>query len=252
MRICEHGNRKRITVDPGEYYVTDRDAIISTLLGSCVSVCMYDPVCHVMGMNHFLISTGRYSDEDISCHLDPGRHGICAMDSLISGMLEKGAKRKNLHAKVFGGGSMFRPYDECGLELCVGKSNTEFVIKFLKLSHICVTASDTGGDFGRLIRFSFGDYYVYVKKIRKLGSRLISRDQLYWNRLESTDAAPSFPLPKDRSFFVRAPPGFVPSQYGNKAVWRNNFTESGLHNFVIHGIQKPDLPQPAVSFPEPA
>ncbi len=205
MRICEHGKRRRIVINPGEYYVTDRDAEISTLLGSCVSVCMYDPVCQVMGMNHFLFSSKGYPDEDVSCHLDVGRHGVCAMDSLITGMLELGAKRKNLQAKVFGGGSMFRPYDECSLELCVGKSNTEFVMKFLELNHIRVNASDTGGDTGRLIRFSFGDYSVYVKKIRKLStSKLISRDQAYWNRLESPDAAaPVFSLPKAAPFSGR-------------------------------------------------
>jgi chemotaxis protein CheD len=179
--------RKKIVLRPGEFCVTREDAVICTLLGSCVSVCLYDPIHHIIGMNHFLHSRMILEEEEAdSCHPDPGRHGICAMDSLISGMLKQGAGEKNLRAKVFGGGSMFRPFQECTVSSCVGKANVVFVMNFLKKHRIQVAAADTGGNFGRVIRFSAGDYYVYVRKIRKQSTPEISaREQKYWNRLKN-------------------------------------------------------------------
>jgi len=121
------GKQKRIWIYPSEYYVSNHNVIISTLLGSCISVCLYDPIQKVIGMNHFLLSCeGREKDESV-CDIDPGKYGTCAMELLIDKMLELGACYENLHAKVFGGGSMFKPFHECRISsYCVGKANSIF------------------------------------------------------------------------------------------------------------------------------
>ena len=61
MRIDDRGERKRIILEPGEYHVSNQNVILSTLLGSCVSACLYDPVKRIFGMNHFLLSNKRYA-----------------------------------------------------------------------------------------------------------------------------------------------------------------------------------------------
>ncbi|MDM8526438.1 chemotaxis protein CheD [Desulfococcaceae bacterium HSG8] len=154
-------------IDPGEYYVSDQDVVISTLLGSCISACLYDPVHRVVGMNHFLISKEDQDKDSPVCDIDPGKYGICAMESLIDEMLITGAQRKNLHAKIFGGGSMFKPFEECSYTYCVGNVNGIFIRKFLRESGICLVSEDLGGNTGRVIRFHSENFTVYVKKMRK-------------------------------------------------------------------------------------
>jgi len=183
MKISKHKKRKQITISPGEYCVSNEDVILSTLLGSCVSVCLYDPFCRVVGMNHFLL-TGGFAQDGSVCKIDSGRQGQCAMELLIDTMLKKGAKYENLHAKAFGGGSMFKPFDECFIDYCVGKSNIDFVKSYLEENKINLVNCDLGGDNGRLIHFTNGDFYVYVKKIKKHSNlKLVLKDRNYWNEL---------------------------------------------------------------------
>jgi len=188
MRISKHKKRKRITISPGEYHVSNEDVIISTLLGSCVSVCLYDPVCRVIGMNHFLL-INEFGPEMSVCTIDSGSQGMCAMELLINNMLKTGAKYENLRAKAFGGGSMFRPFDECFIDYCVGKSNIDFVKAFLAENKIRLVNSDLGGNNGRLVHFSNGDFYAYVKKIKKISNpKLVLKDQNYWNKVTEGNA----------------------------------------------------------------
>src|SRR3954466_2551475 len=85
-------------IGPGEYYITQRDMVIVTVLGSCVSACMRDPVAKVGGMNHFMLP-----DRDAGGPLSASaRYGAYAMEVLINQLFALGAKRAPLEAKVFG------------------------------------------------------------------------------------------------------------------------------------------------------
>lgn len=187
MRISKLNNKSRITISPGEYYATNEDVVISTLLGSCVSACLYDPVFKVIGMNHFLL-INEFGPDISVCQLDSGNQGVCAMELLINDMLKAGAKYENLCAKAFGGGSMFRPYNECFINYCVGKSNIDFIKSYLAENNIKLVNYDLGGNNGRLIHFSNGDFYAYVKKIKKAGNpKLVLKDQNYWDEITKGD-----------------------------------------------------------------
>ena len=78
---------KRIVLHPGEYQVSPTPVLLSTLLGSCVSVCMYDSVAGTMGMNHFLLAARRVVSDETTLTSDTGRYGIQAMELLINGFL---------------------------------------------------------------------------------------------------------------------------------------------------------------------
>jgi len=64
---------KLVTLNPGDHYATNQDVILSTLLGSCVSACLYDPVNKVMGMNHFLLKSDGYNKKGSLGLSDAGR-----------------------------------------------------------------------------------------------------------------------------------------------------------------------------------
>ena len=183
--ITGNKNRKRISIAPGEFHVSTENIVISTLLGSCVSACLYDPVMKVMGMNHFLLSNHRYSKSMPVCATEAGRYGIHSMELLINALMKRGAKRKNLKAKAFGGGSMWK--QKTDNFFCVGDINSRFTREFLSNENIPLVTEDLGGDTGRVIHFSFGDFAVYVKKIQQVkSSELIQRERTFWKRSVET------------------------------------------------------------------
>ena len=108
MQIGQYQGLPRIIIDPGESYVTKKDEIISTLLGSCVAVCLYDPVNRVIGMNHFLLAQQHSAHNAALLGSEGGRYGIHAMELLINQMLKQGAQRIHLKAKAFGGGDVLK------------------------------------------------------------------------------------------------------------------------------------------------
>jgi len=83
-------------------------------------------------MNHFLLSNRRYAKNLPVCLSEAGRYGIHAMELLINEMLQKGAKRGNLRAKAFGGGTMHGVSTTQDNFFCVGEVNVRFIREFLK------------------------------------------------------------------------------------------------------------------------
>ena len=168
---------------PGDHYVSGNGVIISTILGSCVSVCLYDPVNRVVAMNHFLLS-GRRGDRSLPlCLTEAGRYGVNAMELIINGMLRLGAEKRNFHAKVFGGASLFSRDSGADNSNCVGEVNSRFVIEFLQDEGIKLVASDLGGYEGRVIRFHSSDFSVYQRKIKKTAAPdIIAREKLFRER----------------------------------------------------------------------
>lgn len=181
MRTEKNGRYTRVIIEPGEYFSCANATVISTLLGSCVAACLYDPERQIIGMNHFLLSSKRYSQELPSVVSDAGRYGVHAMELLINDMMHKGADRRSLRAKTFGGASIFNKGEQAGNFLCVGEVNCRFIREFLANEDIPLDAEDLGGEHGRVIHFSNGDFTVYHRNIGQNRShRLAVRDRQCW------------------------------------------------------------------------
>lgn len=183
MNIEQKGRYLRVIIAPGEYYATTSPALISTLLGSCVAACLYDPRRNIIGMNHFMLSNRRYSRELPQYASEAGRYGIHAMELLINEMMRIGADRRGLRAKIFGGASIFKTDDSTGNFVCVGLVNCKFIKEFLAEEKIPLDAEDLGGKYGRVIHFSNGDFTVYHRKIGDRQShRIATRDRMCWQQ----------------------------------------------------------------------
>lgn len=181
MKIETLGRFKHVTLEPGELYASKEPVTISTLLGSCVAACLYDPVHRVVGMNHFMLSNRRYSRDLPHYRTDAGRYGIQAMELLINEMMHLGADRKKLQAKVFGGATILQRTGAIGNFFCVGEVNCRFIHDFLEDERIPIQAQELGGDKGRVIHFSNGDFAVYLRKVERSSSeRLAQRDRNCW------------------------------------------------------------------------
>jgi len=157
--------RESVVLMPGAYFATAQgDEVISTLLGSCVAACLYDPLHKVIGMNHFLLSSAHYAKNMSFLHTDAGRYGAHAMELLINDMLKLGADRRYIQAKAFGGGKILDM--NSSNYTCVSDKNVEFIIEYLRVENIKLVAQALGGRQGRVIHFFASDYSVLVRNLR--------------------------------------------------------------------------------------
>jgi chemotaxis protein CheD len=176
---------KRVVIHPGEHHVVKTEMMISTLLGSCVAACLYDPVMRVIGMNHFLLANKRYARENPQVlQSEAGRYGMHAMELLINNMLKAGAQRRNLRAKVFGGGNVLPGVSGGGDSFfAVGNVNSRFILEYLQQENIPVVAKGLGGSHGRIIHFVSTDFSVFVKRIAKSRTLEVEKkEKQYWNK----------------------------------------------------------------------
>lgn len=166
---------------PGEFYFTNKDMLIVTVLGSCVSACIRDRVSGVGGMNHFMLpDTGGDADNPVSASM---RYGTYAMEVLINELLKAGAKRENLEAKVFGGGNVLRGFTAIN----VGERNAKFVLDYLKAERMRVIAEDLNDIYPRKVYFFPKTGKVLVKKLKvEYNDTLRKREQDYASRLKTT------------------------------------------------------------------
>lgn len=176
-------NSEAVKLLPGEYYVTDKDIMLVTVLGSCVAACIRDCYSGIGGMNHFMLPDG---GGDAGSPLNASaRYGTYAMEILINQLLKLGARRSNLEAKVFGGGNVLD-----GLTVAnVGQRNADFVLRFLQTEKIRVVAQDLVDIFPRKVFFFPKNSRVMVKKLRNVRNTTISlRESDYRQRLHRVDS----------------------------------------------------------------
>jgi chemotaxis protein CheD len=126
-----HFQYDAVKVLPGEYFVSSEELIIMTVLGSCISACIWDGKARAGGMNHFMLPDGDSADGF-------GRYGSYAMELLINEMLKKGARRESMQAKVFGGAQVMAGFTTMN----VGERNTKFVLDYLATERIPVVSQD--------------------------------------------------------------------------------------------------------------
>ncbi len=177
-------NSQAVKLLPGEYYVTNKDILLVTVLGSCVAACIRDNLSGIGGMNHFMLPDG---GGDANSPMNASaRYGTYAMEVLINQLLKLGARRSNLEAKVFGGGNVLD-----GLTVAnVGQRNADFVLKFLAMENIRVIAQDLVDVFPRKVYFFPKSSKVMVKKLRTTHNNTISlREKDYRKRLLKDDSA---------------------------------------------------------------
>lgn len=149
---------------PGEYYITGKDEFIGTLLGSCVSVCLHDPENKIGGMNHFMLP-GKISKADIFCD-ENARYGITAINTIVTEIINSGASRKTLTAKIFGGGNIIKFLNMSGKKSLIPSDNVRVAKLFMEIEDIPILGLDVGEDYTRKIIFDVSTGKVYLRKIR--------------------------------------------------------------------------------------
>lgn len=133
---------KTIFIVQGEDAVSrDRDTVIATILGSCISVCLWDPVARVGGMNHLLLPEMKQTGPGLDTA------GAVAMERLINKLVRIGAARARLRAKLFGGSSMLMGMTD------IGERNVQFAETYLSNETIPCDRGSVCGTQARKLRF---------------------------------------------------------------------------------------------------
>ena len=133
-------------IHPGAWAVDTRQPLM-TLLGSCVAVCLFDPILKIGGINHFMLpDMGRSKNGDVDSLLS----GNFAMEALLNALLGKGARKVRLQAKAFGGGTII---DAGEGSLSIGMRNASFAKEWLLREGIPLVSSDFLGPWSRKIIF---------------------------------------------------------------------------------------------------
>lgn len=164
--------RQARTVHPGAWAI-EPERPLSTLLGSCVAVCLFDPQTRVGGLNHFMLPDIRRSHHD---DVDSLLSGSFAMESLLNALLQKGARKARLQAKAFGGGTII---DTSGPDMSIGQRNTRFTKEWLDRENIPLLASDFLGPWSRKLLFlpSTGDAYCRRMVTNMATAEVIAREE---------------------------------------------------------------------------
>nr|CRH04837.1 putative chemoreceptor glutamine deamidase CheD [cheD] [Candidatus Magnetococcus massalia] len=142
---------------PGAIFVKAGHFQISTVLGSCIAVCLWDPRTKQGGMNHFKLPLWNGDG------LASPKFGNIAIEKLIEGMVEIGCDKKALQAKVFGGAAVLK---NGGGLLNVGQRNVQVAQDMLKQHRIPILASDLGGEVSRKIIMDTQQGSILMKRAK--------------------------------------------------------------------------------------
>ena len=177
--VDRHFQLPAAKIGPGEVYATQRDMLIVTVLGSCVSACLRDPDSLVGGMNHFMLPfhAGQSDGGPIS---ESARYGAYAMEVLVNHLLSLGARRDRIQAKVFGAGRIVAGMSD------VGARNASFAIEYLEREKIPIIARDLGREEASKVYFFPRSGRVLLKRLKTLrNDTVLIREKLYAERLDT-------------------------------------------------------------------
>jgi chemotaxis protein CheD len=156
---------QKLFLNTGVIFADKKPYEITTILGSCVSVCIWDRELRIGGMNHYLLPL--WNGEG----LESPRYGNIAIARLIKKLQSFGCSKTDMVAKIFGGASVI-PNGGVGL-MNIGERNIELAKDILKKENIRIAGSDVGGELGRKIIFDTRSGTVLVKKLTPMKKSLI-------------------------------------------------------------------------------
>ncbi len=173
------------TLPMGGVWASREPAVVKTVLGSCIAVCLIDPRERIGGMNHFMLPSRLDPDGDhrSACY------GVYAMDLLMNEVMKLGGERGRLQAKIFGAAHLLGMKE--GAQ-SVATQNAAFITSYLKTEGIPLTSQDIGGDRPRTIYFFTDTGRVLLKRLGQgaLG-QLARRERQYERKVAATLEAPS-------------------------------------------------------------
>lgn len=171
---------------PGEFYVTRNNEFIVTVLGSCISACVWDEVAGVGGMNHFMLPDDKNASGSwtSSSNSSSTRYGNVAMEMMINDILKHGGSKKRLQVKIFGGGQMLTSMTD------IGQRNILFVYDYIMTEGLAKVGEDVGSVYPRKVMFFPLTGRVRMKRLGSMNNdTVIKRENEYLNKVSKQPSA---------------------------------------------------------------
>lgn len=150
-------HRSHFYLHPGKLFASRQRHAVTTILGSCVAVCIWEPYSKIGGINHFLLPV-HGGDGAASA-----RFGDLAIEALIEQLLALGCRGRNLRAKIFGGACVLKAFEV--REIHLGQRNVAVAEECLRIAGIPLIDRDVGGQRGRKLIFHTDDGAAWVKRL---------------------------------------------------------------------------------------
>jgi chemotaxis protein CheD len=168
-----------VKVLPGEFYVSDQNELVTTVLGSCIAACIYDARRGIGGMNHFMLPEPRGERDSWTATVGrAARYGSDAMEQLINTILAAGGQRADLQVKIFGGGRVLAQLTD------IGQRNIDFVQRYIATEKLNLCASDLGDVYPRQVQFFPDSGRARVRMLRRHDDvALVADERIYLKRL---------------------------------------------------------------------
>ncbi len=162
---------------PGEHFVDNHSLIVYTVLGSCISVCIRDPLMKLGGMNHFMLPAPKGTEGHDSWG-ESGRYGSYAMELLVNDILKLGGNKSRFEVKVFGGAKIYEGLTD------VGAKNADWITSYLAQEGLKPIKVDIGDVYPRKVYYFTDSGRVLMKKIQKVKNRtILDREEEYQKTL---------------------------------------------------------------------
>ncbi len=152
---------EKVFLYPGQLLAAKKETLISTLLGSCVAVALYDPITKIGGLNHYLLPEVLHSEQA------SGRYGNFAIPKLVHELERLGASRARLKAKVYGGANVLT---ENTFGESIGSSNIILAYQLLSEMNIPIIEENVGGTIGRKIHMNTATFAIDHRLNEKVAS----------------------------------------------------------------------------------
>ena len=152
----------RVFLLPGEYRISKQQEIVETLVGSCVSVCLYNTKTGQAAMNHFL------QDQPVGeTDCDVGQYGSTATEHIIKALMKFDPVSDHYRAQIFGGAAVIKTSNNYN----VGQKNIDIVRKILTAHRIRIIREEIGGTRGRRVRFDTSTNEVFCRFAGQVGKK---------------------------------------------------------------------------------
>lgn len=155
--VYDTGEAAPVYLYAGQLFVSARPARITTILGSCLAMGVWDPVSGVGGMNHYMLP------QDVGMNCSTPRYARTAIQELFAQLIAAGANLTRAQAKIFGGACVMASFQAGGMDL--GTRNTTVAREYLDSARIPVVFEDVGGTRGRKVVFRTDTGTALVRKV---------------------------------------------------------------------------------------
>jgi chemotaxis protein CheD len=170
-----------IKIFSGEWGVSNvQEEMFATILGSCVSACVHDPVIKIGGMNHFLLPRDTDDGTVVAEHA-AARYGVYAMEMLINGVLKAGGQKNRLEFKLFGGGNVLN-----NNSTKIGSKNANFVRQFMRDEGLKIISEDLEGEQPRSVHYYPTSGKVMMRKLQRAEDfAIVEEEKQYQRKLQT-------------------------------------------------------------------